>query len=89
MESVDFKSTKVACSKNTTKLILALRWQLLILSKCTRDSNNENFNEVLSPKHVLDEACEFVLAVEEGKQLKAHRNVLPEASPFFGKLLYD
>ena len=47
----------------------------------------ENINEVFVPKDTLDEPCDVVLMVKDGKEFKAHSRVLSEASPFFEKLL--
>ncbi|KAL9955654.1 hypothetical protein ACROYT_G037007 [Oculina patagonica] len=44
-------------------------------------------NELFVPKDTLDQPCDVVLVVEDGKEFKAHRKVLSEASPFFEKLL--
>ncbi|KAL9957018.1 hypothetical protein ACROYT_G038598 [Oculina patagonica] len=44
-------------------------------------------SEVFMPKDTLDQPCDVVLIVEDGKEFKAHRQVLSEASPFFEKLL--
>ena len=41
----------------------------------------ERFNE-----ETLDQSCDVILVVEDGKEVKAHRRVLSEASPFFEKL---
>ena len=52
---------------------------------------NESFNEAFyTPKTTLDpvdQPCDVVLVVEDGKEFKAHRKVLSEASTFFEKLL--
>jgi hypothetical protein len=45
------------------------------------------FSEVFMPKDTLDQPCDIVLVVEDGKEFKAHGQVLSEASPFFEKLL--
>ena len=47
----------------------------------------ENFNEVFSPKETPDQRFDVALVVEDGKELKAHKQVLSEASSFFEKLL--
>ena len=45
------------------------------------------FNEVFIPKDTLDQPCDVILVVEGGKEFKAHRQVLSEASPFFEKVM--
>ena len=47
----------------------------------------ESINDIFIPKDTLDQPCDVVLMVEHGKEFKAHRRVLSEASPFFQKLL--
>ncbi|KAL9955656.1 hypothetical protein ACROYT_G037009 [Oculina patagonica] len=44
-------------------------------------------HELFVPKDSLDQPCDVVLMVEDGKEFKAHRKVLLEASPFFEKML--
>ncbi|XP_078345838.1 kelch-like protein 25 [Oculina patagonica] len=44
-------------------------------------------NEEFTPKDTLDQPCDVVLVVEDGKQFKARGSVLKKASPFFEKLL--
>jgi len=44
-------------------------------------------NELFVPKETPDLRCDVILVVEDGKELKAHKQVLSEASPFFEKLL--
>ncbi len=39
------------------------------------------------PKDTIDQPCDVILVVKDGKQFKAHRHVLSDASPFFEKLL--
>ena len=47
----------------------------------------ESISELFIPKDTLHHPCDVVLLVKDGKQLKAHRRVLSEASLFFEKLL--
>ena len=47
----------------------------------------ENFNEVFTPKETPDQQYDAILVVQDGKEFKAHKQVLSEASPFFEKLL--
>ncbi|KAL9955658.1 hypothetical protein ACROYT_G037011 [Oculina patagonica] len=44
-------------------------------------------NELFVPEDTLDQPCDVVLVVEDGKEFKAHRQVLSKASTFFQKLL--
>ena len=44
-------------------------------------------SEAFMPKDTLDQPCDVVLVVEDGKHFKAHRQVLSKASSFFEKLL--
>ena len=44
-------------------------------------------NELFMPKETPDKRCDVILLVEDGKEFKAHKQVLSEASPFFEKLL--
>ena len=50
-------------------------------------SEERSFSGVFMPEDTLDHPCDVVLVVEDGKEFKAHRKVLSEASPFFEKLL--
>ena len=47
----------------------------------------ESVSELFIPKDTLDQPCDVVLMVKDGKQFKGHRRVLSEASPFFEKML--
>ena len=49
--------------------------------------NLEGISELFIPKDTLDQPCDVVLKVKDGREFKAHRRVLSEASPFFEKLL--
>ncbi|XP_078381999.1 kelch repeat and BTB domain-containing protein 12-like [Oculina patagonica] len=44
-------------------------------------------SEVFKPKDTLDQPCDVILVVEDGKEFKAHKQVLSVASSFFEKLL--
>ena len=54
-------------------------------SKATCDVSSRK--EVFNPQETLDHPFDLTLVVEDGKEFKAHRRVLSEASPFFEKLL--
>ena len=47
----------------------------------------KSISELFIPKDTLHQPCDVVLLVKDGKQFKAHRRVLSEASPFFENLL--
>ncbi len=49
--------------------------------------HKERFNRVFQPIETLDHPCDVTLVFEDGKEFKAHKDVLSEASPFFEKLL--
>ena len=51
----------------------------------TRDVPSRN--QVFIPQETLDHPFDVTLVVEDGKELKGHRGVLSEASPFFEKML--
>ena len=53
----------------------------------TLSPRDEKVSELFIPKDTLDQPCDVVLMVKEGREFKAHRRVLSEASPFFKKLL--
>ena len=53
----------------------------------TPSRRKEGISELLLQKDTLDQPCDVVLMVKDGKQLKAHKRVLSEASLFFEKLL--
>jgi len=44
-------------------------------------------NKCFIAKETPDQRCDVKLVVEDGKEFKAHKHVLSEASPFFEKLL--
>ena len=47
----------------------------------------ESSNEVFTPKETPDQRCDVIWVDQNGKELKAHKQVLSEASPFFEKVL--
>ena len=55
--------------------------------KVTLSRQKEDISELFIPKDTLDKPCDVVLMVKDGRQFKAHRRVLSEASPFFEKML--
>ena len=52
-----------------------------------RRRKESKVSEVFIPKDTLDQPCDVVLMVKDGKQFNAHRRVLSESSPFFKKLM--
>ena len=67
--------------------ILALEMATLLKSDITAYSTPEEeiCIEAFMPEDTLDQPCDVILVVKDGKELKAHRRVLSEASPFFEK----
>ena len=53
--------------------------------RVTSSSGTEN--ELFMPKETPDKRCDVILLVEDGKEFKAHKQVLSKASSFFEKLL--
>ena len=51
------------------------------------NGNISTSKKVFIPKETPDHPFDVTLVVEDGKEFKAHRRVLSEASPFFEKLL--
>lgn len=43
--------------------------------------------EVFEPQAAIDDQCHVILVTNGGKEFKAHKKILSEASPFFEKLL--
>ena len=41
---------------------------------------------MFQPQDTLDHPCDVTLVVQDGKEFKAHKDVLSEASPFFGNM---
>ena len=66
--------TAEAQSTDTSEQVISIR---------RKESKNEHFIS----KDTLDQPCDVVLIVKDGREIKAHRRVLSEASPFFEKLL--
>ena len=50
-------------------------------------SGIKNESELFVPKETTDQQCDVILLVEDGKEFKAHKQVLSKASSFFEKLL--
>ena len=57
------------------------------LEKVIPSERKESISELFIPNDTLYQPCDVVLIVKDGKQFKAHRQVLSEASLFFEKLL--
>lgn len=49
--------------------------------------HREGFNPVFLPRETCGHPFDLTLVVEHGKQFRAHKDVLSDASPFFEKLL--
>ena len=49
--------------------------------------HRESFNPVFLPRETCEHPFDLTLVVEHGKQFRAHKDVLSDASPFFEKLL--
>lgn len=52
-------------------------------------TSNDNQGEkgVFMPRDTCDSPCDVTLVIDDGKEVKAHRHILAQASPFFEKLL--
>ena len=58
-------------------------------SKCSErfTSRKKCFTQVFTPPETTNNPFDIILVVQDGKEFKAHRHVLAEASPYFEKLL--
>ncbi|XP_068725100.1 kelch-like protein 12 [Montipora capricornis] len=54
--------------------------------KTSCSSLNTNAKSIFTPRDSTDHACDVILVVNDGKIIKAHKDVLVGASPFFEKL---
>ena len=50
-------------------------------------NDNKGKQSVFLPRDTCDSPCDVTLVIDDGKEVKAHRHILAQASPFFEKLL--
>ena len=76
------------------QLIESFNYELTLLPLISMEVSQEatiptvsSTKQLFLPKETLDHPFDVTLAIQDGKEFKAHRRVLSEASPFFERLL--
>ena len=76
------------------QLIESFNYELTLLPLISMEASQEatiptvsSTKQLFLPKETFDHPFDVTLAIQDGKEFKAHRRVLSEASPFFERLL--
>ena len=75
------------------QLIESFNYELTLLPLISMEASQEatiptvsSTKQLFLPKETFDHPFDVTLAIQDGKEFKAHRRVLSEASPFFERL---